>query len=80
MNYNECYTVFVFSQYPRAAKCYRVLAAASRQLPHPTNSAEHDIGPSFSDICREIILSVCHAIQYNKIQCNTMQYNTINDL
>jgi len=27
---------FVFSRHPRAAKCYYVLAAATRQLPHPT--------------------------------------------
>ena len=66
MNYNECYTVFVFSRHSSAAKCYRVLAAASRQFLHPTDSAGHDISPSISGVV-DRLFSVC-AIQYNQIQ------------
>ena len=54
-------TIFDVSRQPCAAKCYRVLAAASWQLPHPTDSAGHDIGPSFSGIYRATVLGVRHA-------------------
>ena len=66
MNYNECYTVFVFSRHCSAAKCYRVLAAASRQFLYPTDSTGHNNRPSISGIV-DRLFSVC-AIQYTQIQ------------
>ena len=63
------------SWHPSAAKCYRVLAAASRQFPHPTDSARHDIGPSF---LVETLFSVCTiGLQYNTItaSCKALLYN-----